>query len=411
MFAKKVSYLFNFRLSAICFAKVVAVFLLALNTPTAPIAKASEPNVSFTAAEVALISSLGPWPKAFQPDPSNALSGNRAAIALGARLFANPQLSQDGTISCLTCHRPPQGFSDGLALSQGKATLTRNSQSLWNLNGQRWFAWDGASDSLWLHSLKPMLHPQEMGASIEHIAKLMQSDAAIEAGLKNLPPHNFRVSSDTPMAERLALTAAKAIASFVETFRSPRTAFDAFRDAITVGDTAKVQVYPQAEQRGLKIFIDKGNCISCHAGPSFTNGEFADNGVGHFRSDRSVDTGRHGGVASVLRDRYNLLGQFSDAAPSDQTHTRYVAASHALFGQFKVPGLRELNRSAPYMHDGRITTLRDVVKHYSTVSPDRLHSDGEKSMKALNLNDGEIDDLVAFLRSLSFRLPPPPAPR
>ena len=358
-------------------------------------------QLSFTAQEIALISSFGPWPVKTQSDSSNALSGNALAITLGAKLFVYKRLSKNNDLSCASCHQSSKGFTDGLALSQGRIQLHRNSQSLLNLKGQNWFAWDGSSDSLWLHSLKPMLHPDEMGASLEHIAGALQSNAAIATAIKKLPPHNNRIDSDIPAQQRLALTAAKALAAYVETLQSKRTSFDRFRDALVMANPTSAATYPLAAARGLKLFINNGNCISCHAGPNFSNGEFADIGVGHFRRDRTVDGGRHGGASNVLKDPYNLLGPFSDIAPSEQTHTRFIAMNHTLFGQFKVPSLRELIHTAPYMHDGRIATLKGVVKHYSSVSADRLHSDGEKSLRALNLSDSEIDDLVAFLESLS----------
>ena len=370
----------------------------------APLTKATpliQSPLSFTAQEIALIRSFGPWPVKTEADPSNALSGNPQAIALGAKLFVNKRLSKNNDLSCASCHQASKGFADGLALSKGRIQLQRNSQSLWNLQGQRWFAWDGAADSLWLHSLKPMLHPDEMGASFELIAAALRGDSLIMAAINRLGPHNQRVSTDTPAQQQLALTAAKALAAYVETLQSKRTGFDQFRDALVSSNPTKANAYPLAAQRGLKTFINSGNCMSCHAGPFFSNGEFADIGVGHFRKDRSVDSGRHAGAQSVVKDPFNLLGKFSDTAPSEQTHTRFIAINHALFGQFKVPSLRELIHTGPYMHDGRIATLKEVVKHYSTVSPDRLHSDGEKSLRALNLSDHEIDDLVAFLETLS----------
>ena len=377
---------------------VLPLIAVSLLFAVSPLANAAP---RFTAQELTLISSLGPWPVITDSDPSNALSGNPQAIALGAKLFVNKRLSKNNDLSCASCHQANKGFTDGLSLSQGRIQLQRNSQSLWNLRGQRWFAWDGAADSLWLHSLKPLLNPDEMGATFEHIAATLQSDSATMAAVKRLAPHNNKIAGDTPVEQKLALTAAKALAAYVETLQSKRTAFDQFRDALLGSNLTQANAYPLAAQRGLKIFIDKGNCLNCHAGPRFSNGEFADIGVGHFRKDSSVDSGRHAGANSVLKDPFNLLGQFSDAKPSEQTHTRFIAINHTLFGQFKVPSLRELMHTAPYMHDGRIATLREVVKHYSNVSPDRLHSDGEKSLRALNLNEGEIDDLVAFLESLS----------
>ena len=398
-FANALSLLLALLIALLIFLAVP--FYASAAPPTKGSSFAIKNQLSFTAQEIALIGSFGPWPVKNQSDPSNALSGNPLAIALGGKLFVYKRLSKNNDLSCASCHQANKGFSDGLAVSQGRIQLQRNSQSLWNLKGQNWFAWDGSSDSLWLHSLKPMLHPDEMGASLEHIAGALRSDAAIAAAIEKLPLHNIRIGANTPSEQRLALSAAKALAAYVETLQSKQTAFDRFRDALMVSNPNQATTYPLAAQRGLKLFINKGNCISCHAGPNFSNGEFADIGVGHFRKDRSVDSGRHAGASSVLKDPYNLLGQFSDVAPSEQTHTRFIAMNHTLFGQFKVPSLRELVHTAPYMHDGRIATLKEVIKHYSSVGADRLHSDGDKSLKALNLSESESDDLVAFLETLS----------
>jgi cytochrome c peroxidase len=369
------------------------------------LAQPREPRETFTSDEIALIKTLGPWPSQRQRDPSNALSGNPIAIELGERLFLSPKLSGSGALSCVSCHRPAQGFSDGLAVSVGAKVLSRNSQTLWNLAGQRWFAWDGASDSLWSHSLKPLFHPDEMAATPEHINRVLRNDPRFASLLKKLPQHQTD--------QHQAATVGKALAAFLETLQSPITRFDRFRDQLGSASNPtsaereqSAEIFSPAAQRGLKLFIGKGACIACHSGANFTNGEFADNGVGHFKADKTVDPGRHGGLAKLLKDPMNLLGPMSDVKPNDQTHTQFVAANHNLFGQFKVPSLRELTRSGPYMHDGRIKTLREVLEHYSNVSPDRLHSDGEKSLRAAQFTNGEINDLLAFLESLSSVQPP-----
>lgn len=115
-----------------------------------------------------------------------------------------------------------------------------------------------------------------------------------------------------------------------------------------------------------------------------------------------VDPGRHGGIQALQASRYNLLGDFSDRADDEAARkTRHVMLQHRNFGEFKVPGLRQAAFTAPYLHDGQLATLAAVVEHYSTLSPDRLHADGEAILKPLKLSAGERDDLLAFLRSLS----------
>src|SRR5262249_11882128 len=167
-----------------------------------------------------------------------------------------------------------------------------------------------------------------------------------------------------------------------------------------------------AARRGLKIFVGKGNCSACHSGPAFSNGEFHDTGVPFFVAGGGVDPGRHGGIKKLLANPFNLLGRFRyDRAGKAAVQTRHVASEHRNFGEFKVPSLRNVALTAPYMHNGSFATLADVVRHYSELNVDRLHADGEKLLlKPLRLSAEESADLVAFLETLTEResaLPPP----
>ena len=117
-----------------------------------------------------------------------------------------------------------------------------------------------------------------------------------------------------------------------------------------------------------------------------------------------VDPGRHDGIRKLEASRYNLLGPFNDdPARATATSTRHVALEHRNFGEFRVPSLRNVAKTAPYMHNGSLATLREVVRHYSEIDEDRLHVDGERILRPLNLSASEIDDVVAFLESLSER--------
>lgn len=200
--------------------------------------------------------------------------------------------------------------------------------------------------------------------------------------------------------ELVLVNVAKALAAFQETLRSPRTAFDRFRDALVEGGDDGA--YPAAARRGLKLFLGRGQCIACHHGPNFTNGEFHDVGVPYFIAPGQIDSGRHGGVKRVRASRYNLLGPFSDdPARSTAAPVRFLRLQHRNWGEFRVPSLRQAALTAPYMHNGSLASLRDVVRHYSDLNEERLHADGQRLLRALHLNEREIDDLVAFLETLS----------
>jgi cytochrome c peroxidase len=392
--------------------------VLMLTTRITP-AQAENP-VTFSAAEARTIASFGPWPPTPVRDASNRVSGNARAAQWGARLFEDARLSANGQVSCKTCHDAQFGFGDGRKTSVGLAPLVRNSPATMNLAGQRWLGWDGGSDSLWAHSLRPMLDAREMGASLALIAARVRDDPTHRADYQ-------AVFGQAPSAddEALAVDAAKALAAFQETLVTPRNGFDAFRDALvavsSTGSANSTQttqspqnahgmgvfaVSPDAQfsaaaQRGLKIFVGKGNCFFCHTGPKFSNGEFADIGIPFFTGVGQVDNGRYGGIIRVRQDRYNQLGRYNDAPTrADGLATRTVDLSQRNFGEWKVPSLRGVSRTAPYMHNGSLATLRDVVRHYSELNPDRLHTDGEAILKPLKLTDQEMDDLVAFLQAL-----------
>ena len=366
----------------------------------------AQPLLDWSPEEIRTVGQHGPWPPLPVRDPSNRVSGTPAGIALGEHLFNDPRLSGDGRMSCATCHQAGRDWSDGLAKGKGTAELDRRTPSLWNIGYLHWFGWDGAGDSLWAQSIRPLLDPREMNGGAARPGELLRGDPALACGYE-------KAFGEKPGAddERLLVDTAKALAAFQATLVSPRTPFDDFRDALVAGDRKRAAHYPVAAQRGLKLFIGEANCNLCHLGPRFTNGEFGDIGIPFFVRPGEVDPGRLGGLGRLAASPFNLLGKYNDDATGNNTRrTRHVQRQHANFGEFRVPGLRQVGRGGPYMHNGSVLTLEDVVKHYSEVSPDRLHSDGTPLVRPLGLTKDQSADLVAFLRSLDAEPPPRQAP-
>jgi len=373
------------------------LILIFLCIAAAPLLAADDVLLPFSEAEVAQILSHGPWPPEQQRDPSNRVSGQAAAIDLGERLFFDTRLSRNNDRACATCHVPERSFTDGQKRAVGIDVGDRNTPTLMNPRLQRWYGHDGAADSLWSQSLLPMLNPRELGSEPQKIAEVVRRDADFacryEKAFGAVPPADD---------EAVMVNMGKALAAFQETLVSERTAFDDFRDALARGDRAAAGQYPQAAQRGLKIFIGKGACITCHVGPNFTHGEFADVGTPFFLAGGGVDPGRHGGIKRLLASKFNLLGRYNDdTSGAAATSTAHVSLEHRNFGEFKVPTLRNLKFSAPYMHDGGMATLQDVVRHYSELKEERLHADGTNILKPLHLSAREEADMVAFLESLT----------
>lgn len=313
----------------------------------------------------------GPWPSAPRHDATNRVSGRREAIALGERLFFEPRLSGTGSVLCASCHVPFRHFQDGRAKAFGLAEGERNTPTLVNVGRYRWYGWDGAHDSLWSQSLRPLLDEREMRSSPAQVAALMRTHYAADyqrAFGRAVPADDEAVFVD----------AGKALAAFQETLASGRTPFDEFRDALERGDLVAAARYPLAAQRGAALFVGKANCSACHAGPAFTNGEFA--------PTDAREPARQEAVRRLKASPYNLLGRYNDdPAGPGAAATRALEAREADYGAFRVPGLRNVALTAPYMHDGRYASLREVV---------RGHGRG-------HLSAGEREELLVFLRSLT----------
>ena len=294
-------------------------------------------------AEKRAILAHGPWPVPATTDPSNVASGKKAAIELGQRLFFDTRLSGDGRFSCGTCHVPERNWTDNRTRGFAAAEVERNTPTLMNLRLSRSFGWAGTSDTLWGQSIRPMLDARELGSSARHIAKVVRADDQLACRYRKTFGEAPSASDD----EAVMVGVAKVLAAFQETFETPPTPFDRFRNALARGEPS---TYSDAARRGLRTFI--ASCASCHSGPNFTDGDFHDNG---FSKVGRPDPGRS--------------------------------------GKFKVPTLRHLMLTAPYGHHGELETLADVVRHYSEV--------GSTEVKPLKLSAAQQTDLVVFLESIS----------
>lgn len=383
-------------LNAVCVASLIAGVLVG---PPGARAEGGRAVLGLTDGEVRKIVAHGPWPPAVKRDPSNRGSGVDAAIELGRALFFDVRLSSSSAVSCASCHKPDQGWTDGVARSRVTGhKLDRNTQTVLDVRFNRWFGWDGQADSLWAQSIRPIVAPREMNASAGHVADLMRADEGYRAAYATV--FGSEPSRDGP--EATLVNVGKALAAFQETLISPRTPFDAFRDALARQDWAAAARYPQAALRGAKKFVGRGKCNVCHFGARFTSGEFHDAGVPYFIAPGVVDPGRYKGIAAVKRSPWNLAGKYNDDPhKAGAWATRQVRQLHRNFGEFKIPSLRGLVATAPYMHDGSLPTLERVVRHYSEINLERLHADGERILVPLKLSAREIADMVAFLASLS----------
>lgn len=353
--------------------------------------------VDFTEREIALLEAFGPWPVNTPPDPGNEYSGVAWAEQMGEVLFHNTDLSQNQAISCATCHQSALGFSENRPVAVANETHVRNTQGLLNVGLQRWFGWDGGADSLWAASLRPMLSTVEMNATVETVAVRMRKNEAFVNTL-----HQNDISINELNDEKLVVLIAKSIGAYQRTLVSGTTAFDLFRMGLLSNDEIGLSAYTESEKRGLKLFLGSANCHVCHFGPNFSNGEFHDIGRSFFTAVGQVDGGRYAGIKRVRQDHYNLVGPFSSGNnPDDARKTETVTLGQVNFGQWRTPTLRNLSLTGPYMHDGSLATLRDVVDFYAEIDTTRLHAQGETLLNPQRWSDADRNDLVNFLMSLS----------
>ena len=271
-------------------------------TSTADQRSASEPPL--TRDEIRSILAHGPWPASTSRDPSNRVSGQPEAVEFGTHLFFDPRLSGKGNVSCGTCHVPERNWTDNMHRGVGNAEIDRNTPTLMNVRLGRWFGWDGAADSLWSQSIRPILQPRELGSSPRHVAELIRNDEQLACRYRR----TFGAAPSTGNDEAILVDVAKALAAFQETLQSGQTSFDQFRDQLARGEPYSDWHYSPAAQRGLKLFIGKGGCNTCHTGANFTGDEFHNTGITSKMRDGQVDSGRSAGLQKLRDSRFTLVG-------------------------------------------------------------------------------------------------------
>jgi cytochrome c peroxidase len=374
-------------------AVAMAALLLPLSGLTAEPAK-----VAFSETDIKQILSHGPWPAPAPFDVTNRASGNLEAIELGMRLFFDERMSGAGTLACASCHVPERNWTDNLRRGVGMTEVDRNTPTLMNLRMQKWFGWDGGADSLWSQSLRPITDKRELNATPRHVVQLVRSDEQLSCRYKK----TYGTAPSAADDEAVFVGIGKALASFQETLVSGRTPFDRFRDAVAKGEPATNWNFSEPAQRGLKLFIGKGECTTCHSGPNFTGGEFFNTGLSKFAPQGKPDPGRPEGVRQLGESRFNLTSPHNDdKSGATAERTRQARLEKASPGEFKVPTLRNLLLTAPYARDGRVETLAEVVRHYADIDPASIRAKNGTPGKPLRLTKDEQNNLVVFLETLS----------
>jgi cytochrome c peroxidase len=272
-------------------------------------------------------------------------------VELGKQLFFDPRLSGDNTMSCATCHLPEKGFADGLPKAKGRGgrQLARNTPGLLNVGFYPSYFWDGRASSLEEQAIVPIQSPEEMNQDLNELERELNAIPGYVA--------QFRSVFGTPVTRQAI---ARALAAFERTVVSRDSPFDRY----LAGDKSALS---EEARQGWELFKGDAGCIRCHRGPNFSDGKF-----------------------------YRLGTTFTDKGRGAITGDRRA------FYAFRTPGLRDIARTAPYLHDGSMETLTKVVEFYyrgiPTLSPDGQPLDVEP---LLGQSYSEISAIVAFLESLT----------
>jgi cytochrome c peroxidase len=312
-------------------------------------------------------------------------------IALGKRLFEDKRFSGDGTISCAHCHDASKAFADGLATAEGirKQRGTRNAPTVIDAAYYDSQFWDGRRPSLEEQAKDPFLNPVEQGlTSHEQILEMIRKDASYPGqfrGVFGIEPKDITIDH-----------VVKAIASFERTVISGDSAFDRY---LYGGDKTAMSA---SAIRGLEIFRVKGRCQDCHSlgqtNAIFTDNKFHNVGVGF-----KLIEPRMRQIASLFRKAKQEGKSMDKSILGDREVSelgRFVVTLELSdIGRFKTPDLRNVAVTAPYMHDGSLKTLEEVVELYDKGGESNPLLDS--GIRPLNLSDQEKADLVAFMRSLT----------
>ena len=289
---------------------------------------------------------------AFLPQTEDKLVTHES-VSLGRQLFFDTRLSRDQDLSCSSCHDPKQAFTIPEDFGKGVDghKTTRNPPALLNRVYGKSFFWDGRVKSLEQQVLQPIKNPKEMYLDLSELEGRLRQDVGYRRQFK-------AAFGQAPNSNGVA----RALADFVRSLLAGGSPYDRhlFGESNALTPAAK---------RGLDLFNGKANCWVCHAGPNLTDEKFHNTGVA-WRNGKLQDQGRY----IVTKDR----------------------ADH---GAFKTPTLRQVSQTAPYMHDGSLATLAQVVERYNQGGIKNPYLDSE--VRPLNLNEREEKDLVAFLESLT----------
>lgn len=313
-----------------------------------------------------------------------AIAENPMLYEAGKEAFFDKRFSSGAKVSCASCHVPQLAWSDAKSLAKGIGSVGRNSPSLLNIRERHWLTWDGRFVSLAAQAKKPLFAPNEMHASTTLVRTVVRQTPVYSKAYKEWTGPN--------KSEVEWLT--NALSHFQRTIVSCGAHIDRLADAVRNSGTLPPDAPPKVVA-GLRLFVGKAQCVVCHSGPNLTDESFHSVRLLPLTPSMPLDSGRYGVLDSFRKSPQSF------AAGEAQALAR-VKSEGTLWGRFRTPSLRNAALSGPYMHQGQLRTLEDVIDHYSELSnaaPAGHHED--VPLLPLHLTSSEKQELRAFLHALT----------
>jgi cytochrome c peroxidase len=380
-------------------------------------------------------------------DTTNKFADDPAAAELGHKLFfekgysgpivaaydsesgSNGMVGETGKVACVSCHQPENDWIDKRSkpnnTSLGANWVIRNASTIVNASYYKWLENDGLRDSQWSDSLTDPEDGGSMNGSRLRVAHVLfdkyrseydaiftpKLDPALDplaADAARFPPDGkpkaqesdpdgpweMMAEADRKAVSTIYANFGKAMQAYLRKLVSKNSPFDQY----VAGDKTAINT---AEKRGLKLFVGKAGCVGCHSDPLFSDNQFHTTGM-EPQGDHidPKETGRFAAILNVLACEFNSNSEYSDDRSTDRL--KALTATEEDKGKWRTKGLREIGLTAPYMHTGQFATLKDVVEFYNR-GGDASGFVGKKDelMKPLNLTDAEVDDIIAFLKTLT----------
>lgn len=363
------------------------------------------PEIPWTPMEISLLKNMH-ISKALRLKPSHPFLHDPKLAQVGQTIFFDTSLSHNGTMSCASCHNPRSFWTGGNFAEFSRKSNDKDPPSLMFSPYFRFLNWDGSADSLYMQSMNPFTNPKEHGLSEADLIKKLKANSTYHEAWKSFQKKACYVTKKEKKTNQkwCALSpipfVGMALESFLWDMEMKPGPFDQFIESLSLSTEKQTPLsLSQTAQQGLKLFLGKGNCVSCHYGPLLSDGEFHSVGAPN-QTEEPDERGRVWGVHKLLNSPNHCLGRPSyPFLVNGCKHLLFLPINRVdQVGAYRTPSLRNVSQTAPYFHSGAIPNLEGVIRHYSFAVSLSM---GDLEIVPLNLSEKESFSLQEFLKMLN----------